>query len=303
MDSYQTATGTFSAATPVDNQTPDNTFGINKSEKVSAPLWVKVLQTMAAVLFVLGLLFTFTQFGYIITDKLIDPYIPDIRREDYIFRYCNFYSCLFGMIAWIIPFIIASNKQIRIAVAVLLGTNLLYIIHSLLYLLELEEVIEMELPLLNDVSLLIALIQVLGSSYSCSLLYRNTNKYSPVNKWLVMYLVVVVSSLAPSLFYLECSSAGLWNLMRLDLWIVNYQFVETNFVGYFYLFLKVMLVIAYWKIIHSRLFLGYSKETNISWSPGAMNPWVIKCLVITALTALLIYLWIITIGQSLPQQL
>lgn len=302
MDSYQTATGTFSAATPVDNQTPDNTFGINKPEKVSAPLWVKVLQTMAAVLFVLGLLFDLTKYGYTITDKLIDPYIPDIRRWDYILRYRNFYDCLFCMIVWIIPFIIASNKQIRIAVAVLLGTNLLFIIHSLLYLLELEEVIEMELPLPNEVLLLMFLISVLGISYSCSLLYRNTNKYSPVNKWLVMYLVAY-SSLASFLFYLECSSAGLWNLMRLDHWIVDGQFVETNFVGYFYLFLKVMVVIAYWKIIHSRLFLGYSKETNISWSPSAMNPWVIKSLVITALTALLIYLWIITIGQSLPQQL
>lgn len=269
MDSYQTATGTFSAATPVDNQTPDNTFGINKSEKVSAPLWVKVLQTMAAVLFVLGLLF---------------------RHGDYILRYHSFYGCLFSMIVWIIPFIIASNKQIRIAVAVLWGTNLLDIIHSLLYLLELEEVIEMELPLSDEVQLLIRLISVLGISYSCSLLYRNTNKYSPVNKWLVMYLVVS-SSLASYFFHLECQDAGLWHLMQLNTWLANY----------FYWFLEVMLVIAYWKIIHSRLFLGYSKETNVSWSPGAMNPWVIKCLVITPLTALLIYLCIITIDQSLPQ--
>lgn len=233
---------------------------------------IRVLQTVTAILFILKLLWEL--FGSSLLFRAGQSFAT-VNSTMVTVMYVSY-------ALWIIPFIIASNKQIRMAVLffVLIG----FIINFIMMLCGMADWSP------SVIAVVVILTYALAVSYIFSILARNAGPDNPVNKWLVIWLTISIVGYVVNLFtpHLLAESG-----------ISPTKFYGNSPVSSFNLVVSVFMIIAYWQVFRSSLFNGYkSIDSSVSLLPS-VNSWVLKGVLMAAFSIGIICIWFETMGKSL----
>lgn len=234
---------------------------------------IRALQTITALLFIFEVLWSL--FGpALLFNSGSSPETVGTVNSLVLYGYYAF---------WIIPFIIASNKQIRIAVALFCLSGI---------------VINHFIPSLCDVAGCTAtvgagvtvLIFALTVSYIISILALNAGEDNPVHKWLVILLTILLMRYIVNLFVVN---------MFVDLGGYIQQIYVNTPITLFNIVVNLYMIIVFWQVFHSSLFSGYNSDISCCPLLPSANVWMLKGIAVAAFSILSVFVWYSIIGKSL----